>query len=247
MKTLNQISLTLLMLGLASTSASAQTQYHQPLNQRTPPGQSAAWMNVIRRYSESWMQPMQVEIDGGGTVEVYSGSSQSVGIGTSPCIVAGNAGHLYRLKISSMPGFPELDLYPTIELLDRMHPPQGREDEFPIPIILHKEDMEMARRGQLVTRVIYLEQPQIAQVVDPLRREIAQTVLPSENALQQADVLGRPMAILRIGGRAPSVNTSRSYFGTGGAVQVRPAVATEKTSASGKVTLTDKLSSARGL
>ena len=79
----------------------------------------------------------------------------------------------------------------------------------------------MALDGQLVTRVIYLEQPQLAQQLDPLRREMPQSVAPSMNALHQADRLGRPMVIVRIGGRRPAANTtSAAFFGTGGAVKV---------------------------
>ena len=53
----------------------AQT-YHQPLSQHTPPGQAAAWLNYIRQYDPSWLQPVKVQVQGGGTLEVYSGSNQ---------------------------------------------------------------------------------------------------------------------------------------------------------------------------
>jgi len=140
----------------------------------------------------------------------------------SPAIVAASAGHVYRLRISDMPSFPGLEIFPTVEVLDRLHPPQGREDEFAIPVVLTAADVRTALSGQLVTRVVYLEQPQLAQDLDPLRREIPQSVPPNVNALEEADRLGRPMAILRIGGRRPSASVPAAFFGTGGAVMMRP-------------------------
>lgn len=218
-------SLTTLTVLLLATTASAQSgrpPYYQPLDQNTPPGQTGAWLNTIRRYDQAWLQPMRVEVEGGGQVQVFSGSTTPVGGRPAPLIMAGNAGHLYRLEVSQMARFPGLKIYPTVELIDRLHPPQGREDEFPIPIILTASDIEIALRGQLVTRVIYLEQPQIAATFDPLDSEIPQSVPPTDNALQEADRLGRPMAIIRIGGRQPSPGSPPAFFGTGGAVQVRP-------------------------
>ena len=130
---------------------------------------------------------MRVEVEGGGNVEVYSGSAMSVGGAPSPTIVAANVGHLYRLRVSGMERFPGVDIYPTVELIDRLHPPQGREDDFAIPIIITAADMQIAMSGQLVTRIIYLEQPQIAQMIDPLDGEIPQSVRAGDNALQEAD------------------------------------------------------------
>ena len=206
---------------VATVASSAFGQYHQPLSERTPPGQTAAWFNHIRKYDPSWLQPMRVEVEGGGNVEVYSGSAMSVGGAPSPTIVAANVGHLYRLRVSGMERFPGVDIYPTVELIDRLHPPQGREDDFAIPIIITAADMQIAMSGQLVTRIIYLEQPQIAQMIDPLDGEIPQSVRAGDNALQEADRLGRPMAIIRLGGRKPSPASPPDFFGTGGAVQFR--------------------------
>jgi len=219
------VAVTALLAGLMVDSDSAIAQqppgYHQPLSQHSPPGQTAAWFNALRNYDPTWLQPLLVQVPGGGQVDVYSGSAEAVGGEWSPVLVAVNVGHLYRLKISNMPKYPGFEIYPTVELIDHLHPPVGREDEFPIPIVLTERDLRMAEAGQLVTRVIYLEQPQLAQQLDPLHREIPQTVEPQNNALWEADRLGRPMAIIRIGGRRPSPNSPRSYYGTGGNVQMR--------------------------
>lgn len=208
-----------LLIGLPSATAQQMGDYHQPFSQHTPPGQLAGLFNYNRQYDPSWMQPLKVEVEGGGHVSVYQGTG-AISAGDSPAMAACGVGHLYRLKIDQVPGSPSLEVYPTVELLDRLHPPTGRELEFPIPIVITEDDLSRARAGNLVTRVIYLEQPQLAQQLDPLKREIPQSVLPTTNALQEADRLGRPMAIIRIGGRKFSQSAPAIFFGTGGPVQI---------------------------
>ena len=216
-----------LVAAVASTTlftapVSAQdTTFHQPLNQRTPLGQSAAWLAHIHGRECAWLQPVQISVPGGGEISVYSGTAEPAGVGTSPATVAVNSGHTYRLRLANMPEFPDAELYPSIEVLDRLHPPPGEEYRYPIPVPFSEDDIRLALGGRLVTRVIYLEQPQLAQQLDPLKREIPQAVVPSKNVLQEADRLGRPMIIVRIGGRRPSrFRTSSIFFGTGGAAQL---------------------------
>lgn len=222
----NRIWLTTVLLMFCSTGWSqVHDRYYHPLTQNAPPGRAAGWLNAIRRYDPTWMQPVKIEVSGGGQVEAYAGSPQPMAVSHSPALLAVNVGHYYRLKVSNMPDFPGLEVFPTIELLDRLHPPAGRENDFPVPIIITQNDIRTAQSGQLVTRVIYLEQPQIAQTLDPLKRELPQSVPPSENALKEADRLGRPMAIIRIGGRQPSPNSPAAFFGNGGSVQTRQPMA----------------------
>lgn len=212
-------AIALLLTGLSSATAQQMGEYHQPFSQHTPPGQLAGLFNYNRQYDPSWLQPLKVEVEGGGHVSVYQGAG-AVPAGHSPAMAACGVGHLYRLKISEIPGSPTLEVYPTVELLDRLHPPTGRELDFPIPIVITEDDLSRARAGNLVTRVIYLEQPQLAQQLYPLKREIPQSVLPTTNVLQEADRMGRAMAIVRIGGRKFSRSAPAMFFGTGGPVQI---------------------------
>ncbi len=212
----------LMLLPLAA--AAQDVEYHQPLNQRTALGETAAWLTHIRGHQSSWLQPVRIEVAGGADVAVHAGSPEPSGVGAAPALVAVNAGHTYRLRLSNMPEFPDVELYPSIEILDRLHPPAGQEDQYPIPIPFSRGDIQHALEGRLVTRVIYLEPPQLAQQLDPLRREIPQSVLPSENVLQEADRLGRPMVIVRLGSRRPPpFQASSLFYGNGGAVQMRTA------------------------
>ena len=52
------------------------------------------------------------------------------------------------------------DFYPSIELIDRLHPPTGREEDFPIDFAFTIEEFDWAANGRLVTKVDALEQPE---------------------------------------------------------------------------------------
>lgn len=114
-------------------------------------------------------------------------------------------GAVYRVRVTGIPFRPGEELYPTIEVIDRVHAPSGREHRFPIPVVLEAADLRAALDGALVTRVIYLEDNELAEPI--ATKPDTQTVLdvgPMDNALKAADQLGRPVAILRIGSRVPA-------------------------------------------
>jgi hypothetical protein len=75
---------------------------------------------------------------------------------------------------------------------------------YPIPINLDQEDLEAALQGQLVTRVIYLEDPQTAiPLVQPPTSSRAIEISEYQDPLEVADRFGRPVAIVRIGSLTP--------------------------------------------
>src|SRR5262245_2851932 len=122
-------------------------------------------------------------------------------------------GHVYRLKVGNIPFHEGEEVYPTIELVDRLYPPPGQATRFPIPIELTKEELGLALEGNYVTRVIYVEDPRTAvpeaQVGTKQRYfEVAQ----HEDPLQIADQLGRPVAILRMGSRIPDAAGAEGPF-----------------------------------
>ena len=204
-------------IGLNSTLLAQQNEYFQPLNEKMAPGFVADTLARVRQYDPAWLQPVSVELPTAGTVSVFSGASTPNAVLASPAQFSVNAGHIYRLRIADMPEFPGVEVYPSIEILDRLHPPQGRESDYPIPVVLTEADIREAIDGHMVTRVVYLEQPQLAASFDPLRREIPESINPADNALQEADKLGRPMIIVRIGGRTPTgSHMPYMYFGSGG-------------------------------
>jgi hypothetical protein len=191
----------------------------QPLHHNAPPGQVAAWLNAINNHNATWLQPVRVELPSEGSVAVFSASQQPTAVLSTPAQFSAAVGHVYRLRLAGMPEFPGVEIFPTVEILDRLHPPAGREQDYPIPVVITEDDLRIALSGRLVTRIVYLEQPQLAVPYDPLRRDFPQSTGPRDNAMVEADRKGRPMMIVRIGGRTPSpFQTPASFYGTGGAV-----------------------------
>ncbi len=119
-----------------------------------------------------------------------------------PLIAGLLVGPAYRIKITDIPYQTGVELFPTVELLDKLCPPPGLETTFPIPIVLTQEDLETAAAGGMVTRVIYLEDPQTAlPIADKPGTQRHFDVQGVEDPLHVADQLGKPIAIVRIGSR----------------------------------------------
>jgi hypothetical protein len=113
-------------------------------------------------------------------------------------------GQVYRVRVMKIPRHLGMEVFPTIEVVDRLYTPAGQEQRFAIPVELTQEDLEMALAGKFVTRVIYLEDPRNALPVgqDPKAANWFD-IGPRRDPLAVADALGRPVAILRMGGRLP--------------------------------------------
>src|SRR5690606_35288930 len=105
-------------------------------------------------------------------------------------------------------------IFPTVELVDRLYPPAGQALRFPVPIELTREELLMAAEGRFITRIIYLEDPELAPAI--AREKDEQPWIearPGDDPLVMADALGRPMAILRLGGRTPAGDEAAFTYG----------------------------------
>jgi len=125
---------------------------------------------------------------------------------SSEALVGLQIGPVYRLQVADIPNANGLELYPTIELIDRTYPPPNLALRYPIPIELTQDELELASRGAFVTRVIYIEDPHQALPISRKANDEQPWVeAPAgEDPLVTADRQGRPVAILRIGSRVPS-------------------------------------------
>lgn len=137
-------------------------------------------------------------LSGGGFTEGYA----------APLQVGLSIGAVYRFRVTDLPEHPGVELFPTIEMVDRTYPPPGLAKKFPVPVELTEDELMLAAQGAFVTRVIYIEDPNlalpIAEKADSSTRWM--DVRPGEDPLVTADSLGRPIAILRIGSRLPSIS-----------------------------------------
>ncbi|MDR1382694.1 MAG: hypothetical protein LBJ67_02425 [Planctomycetaceae bacterium] len=132
---------------------------------------------------------------------------------TAPFQIGLLVGNVYRFQLTNIPYHAGKELYPSIETIDRLYPPAGKEAEFPVEIEITQEDLEIAISGRLVTRIIYLEAPFKAQPTSGKERiALSEELQPEENPLEAAKKFGRPMAILRIGNRQPDPNQNDPAF-----------------------------------
>lgn len=211
--------LSLLMLAVNPAAAQGTGDGFQPLNDRLPPGYNADVLRRIAASDSNWLQPVSVHLPSAGRVSVHAGASEAAATGMAPAQFAATPGFIYRLQVSEMPEFPEQTFYPSVELLDRLHPPAGLEHRFPVPIVFTMADFKAASEGLLVTRVVYLENPRVAASNDPLLRDRALSGDAQMNALAAAGRQGRPMLIIRLGGRTPGSGAAVSgFFGNGGLI-----------------------------
>ena len=151
----------------------------------------------------NYFQPIEIRAPEGSKVSVASQGQFGPPLET-PLNVGFLIAPVYRLKLSNIPGHEGQELFPTIEVIDRLYPPRGQERRFPIPVDLNADDIELALDGKFVTRVIYLEDPTLALPVAEGRLDQHWfDAGPGVNAVQEADRWGRPLAIVRIGGRVP--------------------------------------------
>lgn len=161
-------------------------------------------------------QPVEIRAPKGARISPATGSG-FLEAQPSPLTVGLPIGPVYRFKVTDIPGEPGLELFPTVELVDRLYPPPGQALRFPIPIELTRDELLLAAEGRFITRVIYIEDPQLAAAI---ARDNEQQpwfeARPGEDPLVVADHLGRPVAILRIGGRVPENTQPNPAFLYGG-------------------------------
>jgi len=186
------------------------------------PGKAGHWAAAMGKYNPRFFQPIRFDFPSTGMVTIYQGQAKQSKSSQSSVQAGLRVGPLYRLKISQMPEFPGLELFPTIELLDRLHPPRGEAHDFPIPVQFTHAEIKAAINGHLLTKVVYLEHPRVAIPHELEQPREPLTLPPSVNLLKEADHQGRPMAIVRLGGRIPNLHGGEdaNFFGTSQSISV---------------------------
>jgi hypothetical protein len=183
---------------------------HPLLHDSMPPGEIGAIQ--LHRKPELRGVWQAVEIKGPKGLKVAMADAGQFTDNLAESRIAVVVGYPYRLRITGIPFEEDAALYPTLEVIDRIHPPAEREHRFPIPIELDEDDLAEAIKGEMVMKVIYLEDNEIADPVDTAGRpQRVLDVRPGQDALRTADRLGRPVAILRIGSRVPNVSEGQDW------------------------------------
>jgi len=200
------VATTLVAVGtlLAAPAAAQQPGVHYRFGAQPPTGTVGRTRLEQGGPVQGYFQPVQISGPKGVLIGLpEQGDWQQMSEG------AVNAGMLigkpYRIKVAGMELHPGRECYPTIEIIDRTYPPPGMERRFPIPVVLNTDDLDLAMRGLLVTRVVYIEDPNQAIPGTQMKGDqLWFDAGPGANPLLEADQLGRPVAIVRIGGRVPT-------------------------------------------
>lgn len=206
------IVLALLLAAVAPARVHAQSgPRHRLFSGTMPPGMIGR-LQTLRQGLAGYCQPVAIHLPRGARVSL-PGDGAFEPPEEGPALVGMQIGHVYRFKVTDIPRYEGLEVFPSIEVIDRLHPPEGKQLRFPIPVTIDEDELELALNGSFVIRVIYLEDPDNAL---PIREKPgAQRVFDvraDQDPLHVADELGRPMAILRIGSRVPDTDAVTGQF-----------------------------------
>jgi hypothetical protein len=107
---------------------------------------------------------------------------------------------IYRLKLSEIPGYPGVELYPTLEVV----PANGKTATFlahsAVPIAFTQEDLDQVRAGNYVVKVIYLPDPQFQDLAATGPDEVVSSRLePGVDPIAEALRRGSILAVVRLG------------------------------------------------
>ncbi len=200
---------------LFTPQVEAQRPYerHSLIRGDMPPGLAAESYRLANPEALTFhVQPVRFIVPDGARLEVGI-EGAFVATDSSRITLGMSVGPVYRLKVTRIPQNFGRDLYPSIEILDKLNPPAGLESQFPIQVVISQDDLEQALEGRMVTKVIYLENPELAL---PQRHfENSQPYFDvggGEDPLRAAERLGRPMAIMRIGSRIPTYTDDDQLF-----------------------------------
>ena len=174
-----------------------------------------------------YFQPVEIKAPPGALVSTAAAGGFEAPQ-SAPLLAGMLIGAVYRLRLTNIPGQQGYEVYPTIEVIDRLYPPIGQEFRFPIRIDLSQDELELALQGKFVTRVVYLEEPKasLPMAQSPSDQSVFE-VGEGDNPLDVADSLGRPVAIVRLGGRLPGAEGPDEQFlyGSPPMIKWKPAAA----------------------
>ncbi|MDR0391318.1 MAG: hypothetical protein LBH59_05395 [Planctomycetaceae bacterium] len=166
---------------------------------------AAQWVGFPGEPVVGYYQPVKINAPNGTRI-AFAVNNRFVEREDSPYLVGLLLGANYRLRITDIKFHAGKEIFPSVTILQRTYPPKGSELDYPIQIDLTHEDLELALNGKFVTRVIYLENPQNALPVNNNNGQITTEAKPNEDPLRIAYNLGKPVAIIQLGGRIPTNN-----------------------------------------
>jgi hypothetical protein len=158
-------------------------------------------------------QPVEIRAPQGARIAPAAGANFLEGQ-RDRLMVGLTIGPVYRFRVTEIPGQPGVEIFPTVELIDRLYPPPGQSLRFPVPIELTQDELRLAAEGRFITRVVYVEDPDLAPAIARDANEQPWVeARAGDDPLVMADSLGRPIAIVRLGGRVPVGDEAAFTYG----------------------------------
>ena len=193
-----------IILASGAVSFGQMSGYHSMHHGVMPPGAIGSLQLERGGPLPGYFQPVQIKGPPGIVVAMAEGGSFSQEE-MAPIRVGLLIGQVYRFRVMNIPLNPGAELFPTVEVIDRLYTPVGQEYRFPIVVELSHDDIMMALAGKFLTKVIYLEDPELAVPTGhPQGEQPSFDIAPGQNPLEVADEVGRPVAILRMGAIRPA-------------------------------------------
>jgi len=191
------------VLCLATSLYAQAPSMHSMVPPGLPPGAVGGQQLLRGGPLPGYFQPVEIRAPQGALISLAE-EGRFAQPQPTPLRVGLLVGHVYRFAMLNIPLHTGAEVFPTIEVVNRLYAPRGQETRFPVIVELTRDDLDQALDDKFVTRVIYLEDPKRALPAKAAGEGQAWfDVGPGKDPLAVADVLGRPMAIVRLGGRVP--------------------------------------------
>jgi hypothetical protein len=110
-------------------------------------------------------------------------------------------GGIYRLKLTNIEGRPGVELYPTLEISPATPRTIAYLEHNAIPIQFTDEDFAQVLAGNMVTKVIYLPDPEFQELVAGVETLVSTRLDPGLDPIVEADRRGAILAIVRMGNK----------------------------------------------
>jgi uncharacterized repeat protein (TIGR01451 family) len=131
----------------------------------------------------------------------------------TPTVMGLRPGYVYRFELSNLPYRPGVSIYPEVEVRGTLVPRPGMKYmDYPIPLTFSGVDIEKVLKGEVLTKVIYLEDPDKALPTEVGRDTPVEMPDATESdAIKAAIAGGRLMAIVRVGNLKPTAEQLRPF------------------------------------
>ncbi len=148
----------------------------------------------------------------GVRVTAYPGTTMSR-IYEAPVVMGLRPGYVYRFEFSNLPFRPGQSIFPEIEVRGTLVPRAGMKYmDYPIPLALSEADIERVLKGVVITKVVYLEDPEKALPAEVGRDAAIEMPDTTEaDAIKEALANGRLMAIMRVGNLKPTAEQLQPF------------------------------------